>query len=354
VRVKPGWVNAKPRNPCPVCEREDWCAFTAERDVVACRRESAGGKERTDRSGGRYWIHLLGERKARTAKPLPPPVPQPERADLATRHRVYEALLGELQLTERHAENLRGRGLYPDEIARGGYKTLPARSNAGRLVDRFGAETLLKVPGFVRRDGPHGEFVAVGAPPGLLIPNRAANGQIRCVKIRVDDAADGAKVRGGKYRYLSSATAGGPGCDNGTHVPLGDKAAIVRVVEGELKADVCQAATGVRTIGIPGVSLWATAMPEIAALGAGSVVVALDSDCETNQQVAHAVASLVGACRSAGLLVSLERWSGAKGLDDLLASGGEPRLVTGADVDEEIDNLLRSAEAARAASAAGR
>ena len=60
---------------------------------------------------------------------------------------------------------------------------------------------------------------------------------------------------GGKYLYVSSAKHGGPGPGAPAHLPYGSTApaAIVRVTEGALKADVAQALSGLPTSGLPGV-----------------------------------------------------------------------------------------------------
>ena len=49
------------------------------------------------------------------------------------------------------------------------------------------------------------------------------------------------------------------------HVPLGivAPALVVRLTEGELKADVCTALDNTPTIGVPGVTQWRGALPRL-------------------------------------------------------------------------------------------
>src|SRR5688572_22123941 len=97
--MREGWVNAKRGRPCPICQRSDWCSFTADGLVIACRRVSDGGHERTDRSGVTYWLHRLDGALPFTGEPPPAAVPCAEPFVL---DRAYRLILGELQLGEHH------------------------------------------------------------------------------------------------------------------------------------------------------------------------------------------------------------------------------------------------------------
>lgn len=79
---KTDWVRVTRAEPCPVCERPDWCARTADGTVVMCMRVES---EFPVEKGG--WIHRFTE-------PLPP-VPAPKEVEkkadwTAECRRMYE------------------------------------------------------------------------------------------------------------------------------------------------------------------------------------------------------------------------------------------------------------------------
>jgi DNA primase len=169
---------------------------------------------------------------------------------------VYQALLAQLPLSQAHREQLRGRGLPDDRIDRGGYGTMPRDGRtcarvAAQLAEHFGG-ALLTVPGIIGRERDGRRWLTLAGGAGLLVPCRDLAGRIVALKVRRDDP-------GGRrcYLYLSSRPDGaGPGAP--VHVPLGitAPAAVVRVTEGELKADVSYLLSEIPTISAPGASSW--------------------------------------------------------------------------------------------------
>src|SRR5262249_22955253 len=141
--------------------------------------------------------------------PPPPPGPAAARADPDTLHEVYSALLGRLTLGEAHREALRRRGLGDDAIDPAGYRTLPGRGRprvVAALRGRFG-DGLLRVPGFVVKEGRSGPYLTLRGPAGLVVPCRDLAGRVVALKVRRDEAGEG----GPRYVYVSSARHGGPG-----------------------------------------------------------------------------------------------------------------------------------------------
>jgi hypothetical protein len=246
----------------------------------------------------------------------------PPAADKGLRQAVYAGLLDQLELSTAHFENLRQRGLTADEIARRGYRTADAarlRKAVDALLAEHGAERLLTVPGFAEKD----ERVFFAASKGMLIPARDLAGGITALKVRHDTAS-----HGGKYSWASTRSAS---CGNVVHVPLGVAvpSEAVRLTEGELKADLATTRSKIPTISAPGVGNWHLAVPVLKALGARKVLLAMDQDGKPGT-LATVEKALFGLTR-AGYLVELEWWDGtsAKGIDDLLAAGGQPEVVTG-------------------------
>jgi DNA primase len=231
-----------------------------------------------------------------------------------------------LSLTHRQA--LRQRGLPDVAIVRCGYRTLPRDGRAAlarRLVARCGPDTCARVPGlWVDTQGTRRWWTLAGAP-GLLIPVRNIDNRIVALKVRADSAGEGPK-----YTYLSSRMHNGPGPGAPVHVSLHafSLEVPVRLTEGELKADVATAFSGVLTIAVPGVTLWRQALPILAALQPTQVLLAFDSDWRHNPYVARALAQATQALVEAGYTVGVETWnvSQGKGIDDVLAAGYTPTL----------------------------
>jgi hypothetical protein len=285
------------------------------------------------KDGVRYYLHRLDGASPRSGRTLPsrPPGSRVERAAPAGLQGVYGALLAMLSLSKAHREALRTRGFSDDEIDRREYRTLPrlGRARLAReLLERF-AEGLLTVPGFIRKAGDDGRpYVTIAGAAGLLLPVREPAGRIVALLVRCDDPKDG----GGKYSFLSSSRHGGPGPGAPPHVPLGigSPAETVRVTEGALKADIAYALSGLPTIGAAGLA-WRPALDLAATLGCMTLRLSFDADCLDNAHVARAMSDCCDGASSAGLAVELERWdrSDGKGIDDLLAAGKTPEVLTG-------------------------
>src|SRR5262249_17270043 len=134
----------------------------------------------------------------------------PDNLDL--RHAVYGDLLARLELSVKHFEDLRSRGLTGEMITANGYKTIDTtrvRVAVDALLTTHGADTLLKVPGFRERNGQ----VVFHGMSGFLIPVRDLGGRIVALKVRHDDGYNGPK-----YTWASSSSAS---CGSPVHVPLG-------------------------------------------------------------------------------------------------------------------------------------
>jgi hypothetical protein len=303
-------------------------------------------KAKEDSAGCHYYLHRLADGPRLRANTPRPPGPQAKRADSDTLHAVYSALLGQLTLSKAHREALQGRGLSDEAINQACYRTLPrqGRTRITRdLHDRFG-DALPLVPGFVVKDGASGRYLTLRGPVGLLVPCRDRTGKIVVLKVRRDDAGQGPR-----YVYLSSTGHGGPGPGAPVHCPVGTPAAAeqVRLTEGELKADVVQALTGLPTLSVPGVASWKPALPVLQELGCKTVRLAFDADAWDKPTVARPLAACAEALAQAGFAVELETWDAAdgKGLDDLLAAGKTPELLQGDAARRALADILATATA---------
>jgi hypothetical protein len=341
------WLLVTEESPCHVCGKSDWCSVSADGKKAICRRKDGGdGVRRTDKSGQDYWLYELnGHRELILSEDVSQQDGEvPEKADPQTLDQVYRKLLDQLALSHTHRQDLHRRGLTEACIKRSGYRTLPLKGReelARPLVERFGGEVCSRVPGLYEIEA--GRFSIAGSA-GMLVPVRDIEGRIVALKIRADEAEEGSKYTCSKYTYLSSTNYGGPGPGSQVHVPLHDELdlSVVRLTEGELKAEIATALTGTLTVSMPGVSSWRPALEVPSSLGSGVVHLAFDADAKQKEQVALALREAYRTLKKRGFEVVLETWpcERGKGIDDLLASGHEPRLLVGEDAHAAVNEIV--------------
>lgn len=314
------WASCSQRRPCPVCGGHSWCSVRADGVLVACRRNN-GGQQREDRNGETFWLHR-GDGQALVERELPPEYTA-NRASFEALDAAYRALLAQLTLTQAHRSALETRGLDAAAIARGGYRSLPAgeRTALGRALAQH--VELQGVPGMHTA----GASWVVGGASGLLVPLRNLQGQIVALKIRRDDPK--AEPR---YLYLSSTRRGGPSAVHALHVPVGDtlpNPTLLRITEGELKADVATHLSGISTLSVPGVGSWRMALEAVRVLRPARVEVAFDADWHEKRAVASAAEQLLRALVQEGFAAKLLRWDPrlGKGIDDALATTSKKRAA---------------------------
>lgn len=344
------WKEVDRFNPCIICGKIDWCSYSSDGVWAVCRRIDAGDALRkSDRSGADYWLYRVDgksfdERDDEREDIIPTATIEAtkiERADTDTINTVYQALLNELNLSPEHRESLKKRGLSNEGINLRGYKTLPLRGRARlakNLVKSFGGETCQKIPGLFMKQSEEGKpYWSLAGAPGIIVPLRDKQQRITALKVRVDKPGDGPK-----YPYITSAkrkdaTTEGPGPEPSIHVPVygGKLKSIntVRLTEGELKADIATALSGILTLSIPGVSTWRLALPVLRNLDPApeTILLSFDVDAWDNYFVARALQNTAAALQQEGFSVNLEIWSvnHGKGIDDVLAAGNAPKIIIG-------------------------
>ena len=254
---------------------------------------------------------------------------------------VYKEILSKLTLSQIHRDNLVSRGFSVAQIDEGNYKTLGLygrREIATAIVNKFGAETCLRVPGLYQKNG----IWNLAGSPGIVVPVRNPKKQITALKIRADIANNDKK-----YTYMSSAgDKGGLSAVSQAHVPLHAHTNLetVRLTEGELKADIATILGGVLTISIPGVSEWRKGIATLKALGVSCVKVSLDMDASINSAVAKALENIVEHLLAENLEVVIETWdSKYKGIDDALLAGTPITEHRGTEAEEVIKKFRESA-----------
>ncbi len=319
-------VTAKAR--CAICDSDHWCQVTLDGGFAMCRRVAEGGRYRLDRNGSPYWIHRLSGEARPVRHPSAHLDATADRASAALLDEVYRTALGELGLSREHQQYLStpwpaGKSLPPEEVVRRGYASLPPAGPpwrreevARRLVERFGAEALAGVPGFVqkeRRWRPGVHYWTVAGADGLLVPVRDAAGLVVALLVRADHPRNPRD----KYLWLTSKSAGGPSPGSRAHVPLprSEVPAVpgtVSVYEGILKAD-CAAAldpASLPAVGIPGHSSWRAALPILQQLGASAVRYYPDPDAWEKPAVGQSLKAFWKALKDEGFSVELGRFAG--------------------------------------------
>lgn len=295
-----GFKEVSKTDRCPICGKSDWCSVSRDGTVICCRRDyGSGGIPKNDRSGTPYWLHFKNEPAANSAPPHSKEKDRP-RANADVLNEVYKELLREFSLHDPHRRNLLERGLSDGEINRRGYGSLSGKKrweSATRIVEKYGKEVCLGVPGLLLKNGESQSYWTVSGMPGILIPVRDMQERIIALKIRLDEPNDS-----GKYRYLSSKLHGGPGAGTHVHIPLyaEEIGAIVQVTEGELKADIATALQQQLTLSIPGVASWRMALPILKILSPQTVSIAFDSDAKTNVTVANCLEQFAWEIRRQG------------------------------------------------------
>jgi hypothetical protein len=346
------WQRVSRSHPCLVCRKSDWCAVSTDGQIARCQREAHGAfKTATDKNGTPYYLHRLAGSPPFTEPLQSPTCSAPERADADTLHQVYDALLARLALSKSHREGLRNRGLSEEDIDRRLYRSLPkhGRSNHAReLAERFGGEALLTVPGFVHRHKDGHSFLTIAGSAGLLIPVRDPAGSIVALKIRIDGSKEELKAAGRpRYSYLSSRP-DGPGPGSPVHVPLGvtGPCPCIRLTEGELKADVAMALSGLPTVSAPGCAAWRACLPVLRDLGATTIRLAFDGDAAENPAVGRALVACVEGLVAEWFSIEIERWSVEhKGIDDALAASIAVDVLAGDAARQYVREALTQATA---------
>jgi hypothetical protein len=123
----------------------------------------------------------------------------------------------------------------------------------------------------------------------------------------------------------------------------------VRATEGEIKAHVAQALSGVRTVSFPGAGAIRLLPAALKTIDAERLLLAFDADAREKRDVAHALRRAVPLLSDEGFAVELEIWDvgpdGApKGIDDLLLTGRQPDTVRGTVLRAVVADIVAEAE----------
>lgn len=233
--------------------------------------------------------------------------------DVESRHETYSALLDKLSLASDHRENLHGRGLSDDDIARLGYKTMPV-IGLSVLAKQLQSEGLYLagVPGFYRDDS--GRWTLTNEKRGILIPARDLEGRIQGIQIRLDN------VKKAKFHWISSVgKLDGCAAEAWTHL-AGPVRSTILLIEGPLKAEIVNTLTGLTVLAIPGVNALSQLEETLKTLrlqGLQKIMIAFDMDFMIKPHVQDGYKALLALLDEMGFQFGCYTWDPRyNGLDD--------------------------------------
>lgn len=266
------------------------------------------------------------------------------------RHDVYSRILSapKCRLSEKQQADLLARGLTAEEIEHRGYAAVA--TSASLVVAAIPAEERKAIAENVPGVFPGGA-IRFNASQCLLIPVRDEFGNIIAMQYRPNEVKPGSA----KYRWLSSKSkvtdSDRPSPGAPAHFALAPKGKwfdgrTVRITEGPLKADVATAISGVQTIAVAGANIWRVAASAVELLNPAVVLIAFDMDRYSNPAVAKATVELYEHLASR-FDVRIEKWNAdCKGIDDVLASGGQTEVLTADQTRGDIERLKAIASGA--------
>ncbi len=229
---------------------------------------------------------------------------------------VYTALLGSLELSDHHQQDLIKRGLSKAAVAANGYKSLHRLSPVvEQLSKKF---DLAGVAGFYQENGRWQLKASSGS--GFFVPSRDEQGRITGLQIRTDFGTP-------RYFWLSSKDKEqGAGSGTPAHFEAVESVKAsgkILLTEGALKAGVIAHLAGTGVCALAGTAKVPDDLPQrLVELGVENAVIAFDSDFRTNEAVSRFINNLGEALRGAGIKCRVLIWQPehGKGLDDFLSS----------------------------------
>lgn len=237
-------------------------------------------------------------------------------ADIRVRHDSYTALLNQLTLTQKHRENLLGRGLTDADIKRLGYKSITSDINLTNICQKLTKQGVQfeGVAGFYQTKA---GVWTMDKANGILIPFRDEHGLIQGLHIRNDRDTER------KFRWVSSSDRLN-GCSSKayTHLVGSLNTNTVILTEGGMKADIINALSGKTVVAISGVSCLQSLESTLKILrekGVRHIRTAFDMDYFSNPNVSEAYEKMTKLVTRLGFSYSTLIWdSNYKGLDDYL------------------------------------
>ncbi len=343
--VSNGFRKVTTKRPCGICQKTDWCGYSADERTSICMRVSNGAKG-TARNGGNIHVHNDVPPTSSSRKKTKPTPPSTDIAPIQIRDAVYRELI---RISPAHKyyphlidgpDGLLSRGLRERETHN--YGALPpTQKERAQLAGQLRQVVIDKFPEYGRLSSYAG---VVGIPgfwqdlngmvqlwkpreykmPMLVIPYKDNRGRVQACQLRLHkgDIPEGEK----RYRWLASPLER-RGCSSGTPIHFTFRlstlshAKTVVITEGALKAEtLVSLRPQVCAIATSGVSCSHAEIVEAARTY--NALIAFDADHKTNPAVCRQLARLIAAreqdvvSRNLSTTTKIVYWEGYKGIDD--------------------------------------
>jgi hypothetical protein len=328
-------------NPCAICNGHPGlprgqgirCAGGVLDVVIYCTREQYAGALPLDGrlsppayKHRRYGPCGCGQEHGGGSPPaildrIPAPKPSRRRAEpITTRDAIYRAALELLTLRPSALADLTRRGLTAAQAHALGYRSIPWRGRElerflAAMVEQFGEATLRRCPGFTDKNGRLTFWSSVGTRDGYIVPYVDEHGRVTGIQL---------KVLGGKTQLNCYGTA-----LHAVYNVAGPPGGDLYITEGGTKGKIASHLGGIWTFAIAGQALMSEHIAVIKRLAPGRVIIALDE--EENENTDKARERWARDLSTAGFSVYRATWEGEavggpKGIDDLIQTGGRPRI----------------------------
>jgi hypothetical protein len=254
---------------------------------------------------------------------------------------IYQKLFDRLTLSPLAIKHLKARGLSDKDIEELDYKSYHPEKDCNVIKDldkEFGKD-LYKVPGFIKNK--EGKPSLNVFQEGILIPIRFSQGNIHGIKVRWLNSWS-------SMRYMLLTTKGGSYFRDLFHFPKGfhDQLELIRITEGELKADLATLFSGLYTIGCPGVFTLSAPLEFLTKqCPSAKIILSPDFGEINNNGIAEKVLQDIYDYQQAGFKVYLEAWltnenGMPKGIDDALKAGAELSHIPGDEAVKFLEEIL--------------
>ena len=237
---------------------------------------------------------------------------------------IYQKLFDSLTLSPLAIKHLKARGLSDKEIEDLDYKSYHPEKDSKVIEDLYkeAGEDLYKVPGFIKNKEEKPSLNVF--QEGILIPIRFPEGNIHGLKVRW-------LYSWNKKRYMLLTSKGVSYFRDLFHFPKGfhDQLELIRITEGELKADLATLFSETYTIGCPGIHSLSAPLEFLTThCPSAKIILSPDFGEIYNYGIAEKVLQTIYDFQEAGFQVFLEAWlpnknGMPKGIDDALNAGAE-------------------------------
>lgn len=318
IYVQQDFVEGK--RTCPICRKtNEWdCNFTENGSLIYCKNVKNDSGETDSLGKYKHTLKANDERKKIVVKQvLQNDVVETVKADASHLDRVYSAFLENLELKDRHIENLEERGFDTEQIHLNMYASVPGYEGTEIVYNLSKTFDLEGVPGFYFNDNHWRLNIAFS---GFYIPYRDEKSRIVGLQIRRDENVKD------KYMWVSS-DGKSKGTSSGSplhfvNVDLIKERKEVYVTEGALKADIIANLLDVGVIASAGINAINPnrifeVFPEI-----NKIILVFDMDWQTKEKVRLAYLRLLNILRERNVNIEVAVWdlTLGKGFDDVLVN----------------------------------